>query len=61
MLTTGQAAQHLGCSRRYITRLAREGQLPAVNVSAGQQRPAYRIPTEAVTTYVAQRSTGAQS
>lgn len=43
LLTTKQAAEHLGVSARTVDRLIASKRLRAVNISSGAKRPTWRI------------------
>jgi excisionase family DNA binding protein len=57
MVSTRDAADSLGVTTQYVGRLIRAGELAAVNVALGADRPRYRIPSDSLARFKDERRT----
>lgn len=55
LLTIEQVAERLGCSDAQVRILIRNGDLPYINIGAGNQRRCTRVASEALDAFIAGR------
>jgi excisionase family DNA binding protein len=55
MVSTRDAADSLGVTTQYVGRLIRAGELSAINVALGADRPRWRIPSDSLARFVDER------
>jgi len=60
LLKPREAAQRLAVCQKTVHNLIRCGALSAVNVGQGQDRPRFRVPEDALETFLVRRATGGQ-